>query len=54
VKQVASIAGLIIYPEDGGDIFVRIIGCLINGLQGVVSQKIELFITTGVRTSNLT
>jgi hypothetical protein len=25
-----------------------------NGLQGVISQKIVLFITTAVRTSNLT
>jgi hypothetical protein len=25
-----------------------------NGLHGVISQKIELFITTAVRTSNLT
>jgi hypothetical protein len=26
----------------------------LNGLHGVISQKIELFITTGVRTSNPT
>jgi hypothetical protein len=30
------------YPEDGGDMF--------NGLHSVTSQKIELSITTAVRT----
>jgi hypothetical protein len=32
-------------PEDGGDIFLP---------HGVISQKVELFITIGVRTTNPT
>jgi hypothetical protein len=40
-------------PEDGGDIFLRNVDELtFNGLHGVISQKIELFIPTAVRTSN--
>jgi hypothetical protein len=35
-------------PEDGGDMLT------FNGLHGVISQKIVLFITTAVRTSDPT
>jgi hypothetical protein len=41
-------------PEDGSDMFLRNFSLLFNGLHGFVSQKIELFITTAVRTSNPT
>jgi hypothetical protein len=34
-------------PEDGGDIFLRNVSWL-NGLYGVISQKIVLFITTAI------
>jgi hypothetical protein len=43
--------GLFFDPEDGGDMFLPNVGCF-NGLHGVISQKIVLFITTAVRTSN--
>jgi hypothetical protein len=32
-------------PEDG-DMFLQNVGCLSNGLRGVISQKTELFITS--------
>jgi hypothetical protein len=38
-------------PEDGGDMSLRNV-CY--GLHGVISQKTVLFITTVVRTSNIT
>jgi hypothetical protein len=38
--------------EHGSDMFLRNVG--FKGLHGVISQKIELFITTTVRTSNPT
>jgi hypothetical protein len=40
------------YPENGGEMFVRNVGLTFNGLHAVISQKIVLFITTAVRTSN--
>jgi hypothetical protein len=43
--------GIFLDPENGGDIFLRSVG---NKLHGVISQKVELFITTGVTTSNPT
>jgi hypothetical protein len=46
--------GLFFDPEDGGEMFLRSVGRLLNGLHGVISQKKALFITTGVRTSNPT
>jgi hypothetical protein len=39
---------------DRGDMFLRKFPSLFNGLHGVISQKTELFITTGVRTSSPT
>jgi hypothetical protein len=45
-------AGLLLNPKDGGDIFLRNFG-LLAGLHDI-SQKIEFFITTVVRTSNPT
>jgi hypothetical protein len=46
--------GLFFNPEDGGDIFHPKCRLAFNGLQGIASQKIELSITTAVRTSNPT
>jgi hypothetical protein len=40
-------------PEDGGDVPSKH-QLTFNGLHGVISQKIVLFITTAVRTSNPT
>jgi hypothetical protein len=37
-------AGLYFVPEDGGDMFLRKVGGLINGLHDVISHKIKLFI----------
>jgi hypothetical protein len=45
--------GLFFDPEDGGDMFPKR-RLTFNGLHGVISQKIVLFITTAVRTSNPT
>jgi hypothetical protein len=36
--------------EDGGDMFLRNVGLLSKVLHGVISQKVELFITAAVRT----
>jgi hypothetical protein len=44
--------GLFFDPEDGGDMFLQKLRLTSNGLHGVISQKIVLFITTAVRTSN--
>jgi hypothetical protein len=38
-------------PEDGGDMFLWNVGWP-NGLHDVISQKIEVFVTTAVITSN--
>jgi hypothetical protein len=46
--------GLFFGPEDGGDMFPRNIWLTFNGLHGVISQKFIFFITTAVRTSDLT
>jgi hypothetical protein len=43
--------GLFFDSEDGGDMFLRNIGYLSTGLHGVISLKLELFISTAVRTS---
>jgi hypothetical protein len=40
--------GVFFDPEDGSDVF------LFNRLHGVISQKIVLFMTTAVRTSDPT
>jgi hypothetical protein len=37
--------GLLFDPEDGGDMFLRNVSSLLNGLHGVIFQKTELFIT---------
>jgi hypothetical protein len=42
----------IIRVEEGGDVFYPKRRLTINGLHGVISQNIVLFITTAVRTSN--
>jgi hypothetical protein len=46
--------GLFFDPEDGGSIFIPKRPLTFNGLHGVISQKIYLFIITAGRTSNLT
>jgi hypothetical protein len=38
--------GLFFHPEDVGDMFLRNVGLIFNGLRGVISYIIELFITT--------
>jgi hypothetical protein len=51
------LGGLLDYffdPEDGGDMFLRNVGLQLNGLHGVTSQKMILFITTAVKISNPT
>jgi hypothetical protein len=45
--------GLFSESEEGGDMHLRT-WLIFNGLHGVVSQKVELFITSGVITSNPT
>jgi hypothetical protein len=45
------LALLICYPKDGGDIPPNFRWAA-SGLHGVIPQKIELFITTAMRTSN--
>jgi hypothetical protein len=50
----SCIAGSLFFnPEDGGDMFLRKM-LIFNGLHSFISQKTELFITTAVKTSNLT
>jgi hypothetical protein len=46
------LVGLFFGPEDVGNIFFLMVG--FSGLHGIMSQKIELFLTTAVRTSNPT
>jgi hypothetical protein len=43
-----GLIGLSFEPEEGGNMFLR------NGLQGVISQKIELFITIAMKDSKPT
>jgi hypothetical protein len=57
-KQVATCfhAGILLGlfdPEDGGDTFLRNVLLTFNEPHGAISQKIVLFITNVVRTSNL-
>jgi hypothetical protein len=42
------------HPEDGGDMFHQKRRLKLDGLHGVISQKMILFITTAVKTSNPT
>jgi hypothetical protein len=55
VKQVESrvLIDLFFDPEDGGKMFLRNVFDF-NGLHDIISQYIELFITTALRTSNPT
>jgi hypothetical protein len=41
-------------PEDGSGMFIRKNRMIFSGLHGVISQKIELLITTAARTLNST
>jgi hypothetical protein len=45
--------GLPVNPEDGSDILFATLRLTCAGLHGIVSQKVEIFITTTVRTSNM-
>jgi hypothetical protein len=49
--QAGFFLGLFFDPENGGDMFFLL---TFNGLHGAISQKIELFITAAVGTSNST
>jgi hypothetical protein len=40
--------GLFFDPDDSDDMFLRNVRLTFNGLHGVISQKIQLFITPGV------
>jgi hypothetical protein len=37
--------------ENGGDLFLLIFGFNFNGLKGIVSQKLQIFVTNVVRNS---
>jgi hypothetical protein len=50
--QADFLLGLFVDPEDGTDLFLRNVAWIICELHGVISQKIELFITTVIRSSN--
>jgi hypothetical protein len=58
MKQAASSAifllSSIFIPEDGDDMFLRNVGLLFTRLHGLIFQKIKLFKTTAVRTSDST
>jgi hypothetical protein len=43
---------LFLGSEDGGVMFLRKVGFIFNGLHGVISLEVGLFITTAVITSN--
>jgi hypothetical protein len=47
--------GVFFDPEDEGDVFLRNVSSLSTGYKALhISQKIELFITVAMRTSNPT
>jgi hypothetical protein len=52
--QAGFFLSLFFDPEDGGDMFLQKVALAFNRLHGLIYQKIELFITTAVRTSNPT
>jgi hypothetical protein len=51
---VSFLLGLFIDLEDEYNMFLRNVGRLFNGLQGILSYNIALFISTDVRASNPT
>jgi hypothetical protein len=51
-SSAGVLLGLFFDHADGGDTFLRKVGLTFNGLHCVISQMVELFITTGGRTSN--
>jgi hypothetical protein len=52
--QAGFLVHLFLDLEDGGGMFPPECRLTVNGLHGVISQKIVLFITTAVGTSNRT
>jgi hypothetical protein len=48
--HAGSFLSLFFDPEDGGDMFLRNVGCLSMQIDGVTSQKFVFFITTALRT----
>jgi hypothetical protein len=50
--RAGFLLGLFLDPDDGGDIFLRNVWSALNGLHGVISQKIAHFITIGVSASD--
>jgi hypothetical protein len=50
-------AGLLLHlfldPEDGGEVYIRSVVWFCKGLHGVISQYMELFITTALKTPNV-
>jgi hypothetical protein len=49
--HAAFLLGLFSDPDDGGDVSPKR-RLIFNGLHGVISQKIELFLSTAVRIAN--
>jgi hypothetical protein len=51
----AGFLPVLFFDSQGGDnMFLRNVGWLSNGLHGVISQEIEVFIATAVRTPDPT
>jgi hypothetical protein len=46
--------GLFFEPEEDRDVFLKDVRYNFNRLHGVISQKVQLFITTAVRNTNPT
>jgi hypothetical protein len=46
--QVGFLLGLFMDPEDGSDVFAQNFVLTFNGLDGIISQKTELFISIAV------
>jgi hypothetical protein len=51
-KRLGFLLGSFLNLEEGGDMFLRNVSSLLNGLHGVIAQTMEFFITTAVRTSH--
>jgi hypothetical protein len=51
-SSAGSLHGLFFDPEDGGHMYLRKVWLTFNGLHGIISQELVVFITTAVRTAN--